>query len=57
MRYRLRIALLAMGTVAGFTAGFESLLCRHHAERRAAFERHVARVCIDAADHHRRGPR
>ncbi|MEZ4395017.1 MAG: hypothetical protein R3A48_28400 [Polyangiales bacterium] len=58
MRYRLRIALLAFGTVAGFASGFASLACHHHrAERRAAFERHVARVCIDAADHARRGPR
>ncbi len=48
MRLKLRIALLALGTVGGFGWGFASLRChRHH--RRAAFEQHVARVCLDAA--------
>ena len=43
MRRRLLIALLAFGTVGGFAAGF----CGLH--RREAFERHVARVCVEAA--------
>lgn len=53
LRYRLRIALLTLGTVAGFASGFASLACHHH--RRAAFEQHVSRLCADAAlaSHHR----
>jgi hypothetical protein len=37
-----------MGTIGGF--GAELDCARHHAQgRRDAFERHVARVCVDAA--------
>ncbi|MFO0629635.1 MAG: hypothetical protein U0325_28925 [Polyangiales bacterium] len=37
MRYRLTIALLTFGTVAGFASGFASLAChRHHHEARRA---------------------
>lgn len=47
-RKKLLIALLALGTVAGYGWGFHSLRhCRY--ERRQAFERHVAEVCVDAA--------
>jgi len=45
---RLAIALLALGTVGGYG----SALCswsHHRRARRAAFERHVAQVCVDAA--------
>lgn len=48
MRRPFLIALLALGTVGGYAAGFASLHGHGHA-RRAAFERHVANVCIDAA--------
>jgi hypothetical protein len=62
MRRKLLIAVLAFGTVAGFGSGFFSLArggCRNHHERRAAFERHVADVCVEAANrandrHHHR---
>jgi hypothetical protein len=48
---KLLIAVLALGTVGGYAWGFRSMGChRHHAqERREAFERHVAQVCVDAA--------
>lgn len=51
MKRKLLIALLAFGTVAGFGSGIASMACWHHrAEaRRAAFERHVADVCVEAA--------
>lgn len=59
MRYRMRVALLTLGTVFGFASGFASLACHHHRQdRRAAFERHVARLCSDAAiESHQRGYR
>jgi hypothetical protein len=47
-RHRLLVVLLALGTVGGYASGFASLSCRAHA-RRAAFERHVAHVCAEAA--------
>jgi hypothetical protein len=50
MKRRLLIALLALGTVGGYGAGFASMSCHAHA-RRAAFERHVANVCAEAAKH------
>lgn len=55
---RMKIALLSLGMVGGFAAGAMSLHCRAH--RRAAFEHHVARVCVEAARadaqaHHPRG--
>lgn len=48
MRRRLAIALLALGTVGGYTLGFASMRC-HGQARRDAFEHHVAKVCVDAA--------
>lgn len=48
MRRRLAIALLALGTVGGYTLGFASMRC-HGQQRRDAFEQHVAKVCVDAA--------
>lgn len=51
MKRKLLIALFAFGTVAGFGSGIASTACWHHRAhaRRAAFERHVAEVCVDAA--------
>lgn len=56
--YRWRIALLALGTVLGYGLGIHSM---HRSEAfgpdafgarhgREAFERHVAEVCIGAAN-------
>lgn len=53
MRRDLRIALLAAGVVVGFGSGFHALRMRHW-ERRLAWERHMAGLCVDAA---RAGPR
>lgn len=47
MRRRIAIALLALGTVGGYTLGFASMRC--HGQRRDAWEHHVAKVCVDAA--------
>jgi hypothetical protein len=48
MNPRLLVPVLAVGAVLGFASGFHSLSMRrmHHSD---AFERHVARVCVDAA--------
>lgn len=62
MKRKLLIVLLGAGTVLGYGAGFASMRWHAH-HRRAAFERHVADTCVDAAlrgggrggDHHRRG--
>ena len=48
IRRKIAIALLAAGTVAGYAAGFASM--HHRMEcRRDRFERHVAKVCVEAA--------
>ena len=51
MRRKALIVLLALGTVGGYASGFASM--RHWREcqmnRRASFEEHVAKVCVDAA--------
>jgi hypothetical protein len=44
MKRRILIVLLAFGTVAGFTSAF-----KEHRERAERFERHVADVCVGAA--------
>ena len=51
MKRKLLIALFAFGTVAGFGSGIASMACWHSRahERRAACERHVADVCVEAA--------
>ena len=51
MKRRLLIALLGFGTLFGFGSGISSMAHWHHHQnaRRAAFERHVADVCVDAA--------
>jgi len=48
MRRSLLIVLLGLGAVVGFGSGIHSLRW-HSWARRAAFERHVAEVCVDAA--------
>lgn len=48
IRRKLLIILLSLGTVAGFGYGFRSLAC-HRDSHRAALERRVATVCIEAA--------
>jgi predicted transporter len=48
MKRRILIALLSFGTIAGFGSGFASLSCKR-AKHRAAFERHVAELCVSAA--------
>jgi hypothetical protein len=47
MKRKVLIALLALGSIGGFAAGFASLRCRHHA-RRAAMEQKVTQICADA---------
>ncbi len=50
MKRRVVMALLGVGAVVGFASGFHSI--RHcQRDRRAAFEHHVAAVCVDAARH------
>lgn len=48
MKRRILIVLLTLGTIGGYGAGFAGVRCRAHS-RQAAFERHVAKVCVDAA--------
>jgi hypothetical protein len=48
MRRDLRIALLTAGVLLGFGSGFHALRMRHW-ERRLAWERHMAGLCVDAA--------
>jgi hypothetical protein len=48
MKRKILMIVLGLGAIAGFGTGFASL--HHcHAGRRAALERHVARVCLEAA--------
>lgn len=48
MRKKILIAVLALGTIGGYASGFAQM--RHCGRaRRAAFEAHVAKVCVDAA--------
>jgi hypothetical protein len=52
MKNRLLIALFSVGTIFGFGGGLFSMAFHHghHAQRRqAAFEDHIADVCVDAA--------
>jgi hypothetical protein len=47
------MVLLAVGAVGGYAGGFAHMhACRG---RNSAFERHVADVCIDAANHAAKG--
>lgn len=45
---KLAIAALGLGAVLGFGSGFRHMRC-HHEARRAAFEDHIADVCVRAA--------
>lgn len=52
MKRKALIALLGIGTIFGFSTGFASMShhWHHRAEqRRAAWEAHVADVCVEAA--------
>lgn len=56
MRYRVLKLMLLLGAFFGFAGGFASMalrMHRHHDMRRSYFERHVADVCLDAADRRR----
>ena len=43
----MKILVLGLGVLLGYGSGFAGLCAHRH--RREAFERHVARVCVDAA--------
>jgi hypothetical protein len=45
---RLLIALFALGAIGGYGSALAGARC-HARARRAAFERHVAHLCADAA--------
>jgi hypothetical protein len=47
MRYSLRIPLLAIGVVLGYGFAFGSMF--HHRHHRDHWERHVADICVGAA--------
>lgn len=47
MRRNVKIMVLGLGVLLGYGSGFAGLCAHRH--RREAFERHVARVCVDAA--------
>jgi hypothetical protein len=47
MKRRILVALLALGTIGGFASGVASVV--HHRHHREAWERHVAKICADAA--------
>jgi hypothetical protein len=51
MGRKIVIGLLLVGAVAGFAAGFRGLAYHRgaHWARHAEFERHVADVCVEAA--------
>ena len=53
---KILVAALLFGTIGGFASGFCSVR-HHHASRRAAFERHVADVCVEAAERRQKGAR
>jgi hypothetical protein len=40
--------MLAVGAIAGFASALHG--CRHHEDRRRAFEDHIAEVCTRAAE-------
>jgi hypothetical protein len=48
MRRRILMLLLAMGTIGGYAAGVAHMSACHRG-REAAFERHVADICVNAA--------
>lgn len=48
MRRKALRFMLVVGAIAGFASGLYG--CRHHDERRQAFEEHIADVCTRAAE-------
>jgi len=46
-RHKILLVLFALGTVGGYASAFAHGSCGM--SRRAAWERHVAQVCVDAA--------
>lgn len=46
-RHKVLLVLLALGTLGGYASAFSHRSCGM--SRRAAFERHVASVCLEAA--------
>ncbi|MEO0325362.1 MAG: hypothetical protein AAF447_20565 [Myxococcota bacterium] len=48
---KILVAFFGLTALAGFGSGVHHLAhhARHHHHRRAAFERHVADVCVEAA--------
>jgi len=53
MRRSIKITLLALGTVLGYGSAIYGM--RYHRCHREAFERHVADVCVDAANRAKTG--
>lgn len=47
MRHTILTVLLSLGVVLGIASGIHSV--RHHRHHRAAFEAHVADLCVSAA--------
>ncbi|MCU0655438.1 MAG: hypothetical protein MUF64_09170 [Polyangiaceae bacterium] len=58
MKRRLKIVLLSLGVLGGYGWGLASLGChRERAQhRRAAFEQHVADLCVQAASRAHNAP-
>lgn len=54
MRRSISITVLALGTVLGYGSAIYGM--RYHRCHREAFERHVADVCVDAANRAQSGP-
>ncbi len=55
MRYPIKVALLSLGVILGYGSAFAHMHgCRGHHE---SWEQHVARVCVEAANHGTRGER
>lgn len=49
MRHTFLTVLLTVGLLGGLAAGFTGC-CHHRHHDRAAFEAHIADVCVQAAD-------
>ena len=47
MRRNVKVLVLGLGVLLGYGSGIAGLCAHRH--RQEAFERHVARVCVDAA--------
>jgi uncharacterized protein (DUF1501 family) len=50
MFFRLRVALLALGAVLGYGLAFHSMRHSDYRHRHEDFERHVAEICVGAAN-------